>query len=269
MLEIEIILLLLFIGSIAGFVAGLFGIGGGIIVIPITLWVLDLQNIDAGHIQHIAIGTSFFVMMFTTFISSWAQFKQNAIRWDILKSMVPGLVFGSVIGSFLASRIPSQNLQIVFIFFSYLVAVKTLIGFNPKNSWDLPKPLGIASVGTFIGSVSSFLGIGGGILNVPFMLSCKVSIKEAIGTSASLSWVVAFMGSLSYFFLGMQTPNLPEYTIGFCYLPIAITLTITTTLFAPLGVKMAHKFSPRLLQTIFAILLLVITSQILFKWVID
>lgn len=269
MLDIEIILLLLFVGSIAGFVAGLFGIGGGIIVIPITLWVLDLQNIDAEHIQHIAIGTSFFVMMFTTLISSWAQFKQNAIRWDILKSMAPGLIGGSIIGSALASRIPSQNLQIVFIIFSYLVAFKTLVGYNPKTSWSLPKSTGLVGVGSFIGSISSFLGIGGGILNVPFMLSCKVPIKEAVGTSASLSWVVAFMGSLSYLILGIQTTDLPNYTVGFCYLPIAITLTISTTLFAPLGVKMAHKIQPKLLQTIFGVLLLIITSQILLKWIIN
>lgn len=249
--------------------AGLFGIGGGIIVIPVTLWVLDIQNIEVEQIQHIAIGTSFFVMMFTTLISSWAQYRQNAIRWSILKPMVPGLIMGSVLGSFLASLIPSHSLQLLFVVFSYLVAIKTLIGFNPKTSWNLPKPIGISAVGTFIGSISSFLGIGGGILNVPFMLSCKVPIKEAVGTSASLSWVVAFMGSISYFILGMQTPDLPDYTIGFCYLPIAISLTITTSLFAPIGVRMAHKISPRLLQTIFGILLLVISSQILFKWVIN
>lgn len=269
MLDIQLILLLLISGSIAGFIAGLFGIGGGIIVIPVTLWVLNSQQVNQEHIQHIAIGTSFTVMLFTTFVSSLAQYKQKAILWSVLKPMAPGIILGSFTGSFLASYIPSKNLQVVFIAFCYLIALRTLLGFKAKSSWSLPGKAGLFGVSSSIGTLSSLLGIGGGILNVPFMLASKIPIKQAIGTSAALSWTISLIGVISYLILGLKTPNLPEGTLGFCYLPIAITLAITTSLFAPLGVKLAHKLPSKFLQSLFAILILVVSTQILFKWVIN
>lgn len=268
MLELEIILLLLLAGSAAGLIAGLFGVGGGIVVIPVTLWVLDIQGVSSEYIQHLAIGTSFFVMMFTTFVSSWGHYRKKSIRWDILKPMVPGIILGSVGGSLLASLIPSRGLQYVFIIFAYAISLKTLIGFNPKSSWSLPGAAGIFGIGSFIGSVSSLLGIGGGVFNVPFMLSCKVPVKQAIGTSAALSWGIAITGAISYLVSGLKVDNLPEGSLGFCYLPIALVLVVTTSIFAPLGVRLAHRLSSERLQIVFGILLFAVTTQILFKWVL-
>jgi uncharacterized membrane protein YfcA len=267
-LELELILFLLLAGSAAGLIAGLFGVGGGIVVIPVTLWILDTQSVDSTYIQHLAIGTSFSVMIFTTFFSSWGHFRKKAIRWDILKPMIPGIILGSIGGSLLASFIPSKGLQYVFVVFAYGVSLKTLIGFNPKSSWSLPKPPGIFGVGSLIGSISSLLGIGGGVFNVPFMLSCKVPVKEAIGTSAALSWGIAFTGAISYLFSGLKVDTLPAGSLGFCYLPIALVLVITTSIFAPLGVRLAHRWSSERLQIVFGILLLVVTTQMLLKWLL-
>lgn len=268
MLDIQLILLLLLAGSIAGFIAGLFGVGGGIIVVPVTLWVLNTQYVESEYIQHIAVGTSLSVMVFTTSMSSWGHYKQKAIEGKVFRNMAPGIVIGSFIGSMLASFIPSKGLQIVFIIFSYLISVKTLVGFKPESSWNLPRPAGIFGVGSLIGSMSSLLGIGGGVFNVPFLLACKVPIKKAVGTSSTLSWAVAVSGAASYLWSGLQVADLPPGTFGFCYLPVAITLVITTTLFAPLGVKLTHVLPPKVMQIIFGLLLLVISTQILFEWVI-
>ena len=266
--EPEIVFLLLLAGCAAGLIAGLFGVGGGIVVIPVTLWVLDLQGIPVDYMQHLAIGTSFSVMMFTTFMSSWGHYRKKAIRWDILKPMIPGIIIGSIGGSLLASHIPSKGLQYLFIVFAYGVALKTLIGFKPKSSRSLPGTPGILGVGALIGSVSSLLGIGGGVFNVPFMLSCRVPVKQAIGTSAALSWGIALTGTISYLISGLQVENLPEGTLGFCYLPIALILIVTTSIFAPMGVKLAHRLSSERLQIVFGLLLLAVTTQILFKWVL-
>lgn len=268
MLDIQLILLLLLAGSIAGFIAGLFGVGGGIIVIPVTLWILKNQQIESEYIQHIALGTSLTVMVFTTFVSSFGHYRKKAIDTGILKSMAPGIIVGSIIGSMLASSIPSESLQIAFIIFAYFIAIKTLVGFNPKSSWHLPKPIGIFGVGSIIGGLSGMLGIGGGVFNVPFLLACKVPVQKAIGTSAALSWAVAISGAISYLWSGLQVVDLPEGTYGFCYLPVAITLIITTSIFAPLGVRLTHKLSPKLMRIIFGLMLLAISTKILFDWVI-
>lgn len=268
MLDIQLILLLLLTGSLAGFIAGLFGVGGGIIVIPVTLWVLNNQNIESEYIQHIAVGTSLTVMVFTTFMSSWGHYRKKAIDTVILKNMAPGIIVGTITGSMLASYIPSEHLQIVFIVFAYLVSIKTLVGFNPNSKWNLPKPAGIFGVGSVIGSISGLLGIGGGVFNVPFLLVCKVPVKKAIGTSAALSWAVAVSGAATYLWRGMQVTDLPEGTFGFCYLPIAIALVIAASIFAPLGAKLAHALPAKLMRIIFGLMLLVISTQILFRWVL-
>lgn len=268
MLDFQLILLLLLAGSMAGFIAGLFGVGGGIIVVPVTLWVLNSQNIESEYIQHIAVGTSLTVMVFTTFMSSWGHYRKKAIQVDVFKSMAPGIVIGTLTGSMLASSIPSKSLQVVFICFAYLVSVKTLIGFNPNSRWNLPKPAGIFGVGSLFGAVSGLLGIGGGVFNVPFLLLCKVPIKKAIGTSATLSWSVAISGAIGYLWSGLQVETLPEGTLGFCYVPVAVTLIITTSIFAPIGVKLAHALPAKTMQIIFGLLLLAMSTQMLFKWII-
>ncbi len=268
MLDIQLILFLLLAGSIAGFLAGLFGIGGGIIVIPVTLWVLKVQHIESEYIQHIAVGTSLTVMVFTTFVSSLGHYRKKAINLQVFRSMAPGIIIGSITGSLLARSIPSQSLQIVFIVFAYFISIKTLVGFNPNSSWNLPKPAGIFGVGSLIGGLSGLLGIGGGVFNVPFLLACKVPVRNAVGTSSALSWSVAISGAASYLWTGLKVSGLPEGTFGFCYLPVAITLIITTSIFAPLGVRLTHALPVKLMRMIFGLMLMAISTQILFEWVI-
>lgn len=268
MLDIQMIVFLLLAGSIAGFLAGLFGIGGGIIVIPVTLWVLNSQQIESEYIQHMAVATSLLVMVFTTAVSAWGHYRKKAINWSVFRNMAPGIIIGSIIGSLLASYISSKGLQIAFIVFAYSIAIKTIIGFKPGSSWHLPKPIGIFGIGSVIGSLSGLLGIGGGVFNVPFLLACKEPIKKAVGTSAALSWSIALFGAISYTYSGLQVDDLPSGTFGFSYLPVAATLIITTTLFAPLGVKISHKISSKILQIVFGILLLIVATQILLEWVV-
>ncbi len=264
MWNIEMILVMLAVGSIAGFIAGLLGIGGGMIIVPVVLWVLQMKGLGSiEHAQHLAVGTSFAIMVFTTFSSVMAQQRKGSVDWAVVRRMAPGMVVGVIIGSMLAKRLSNEALQVFFIVFVVLVALKTLTDAKPKPTRSLPGPAGLAAVGSLFGMASSWVGIGGGSLSVPFMLYCNVPVRTAVGTSAGLAWPIAVAGAVGYLYSGWNVAGLPEGTLGFWYLPAVAVLSVATMLFAPLGVKAAHKLPPEKLKLAFGLLLLVIAARML------
>ena len=264
MWNIEMILVMLAVGSFAGFVAGLLGIGGGMIIVPVVLWVLQMKGLGGiEHAQHLAVGTSFAIMVFTTFSSVMAQQRKGSVDWAVVRRMAPGMVAGVMIGSMLAKRLSNEALQIFFIVFVVLVALKTLTDAKPKPTRSLPGPAGLGAVGSLFGMASSWVGIGGGSLSVPFMLYCNVPVRTAVGTSAGLAWPIAVAGAVGYLYSGWNVAGLPEGTLGFWYLPAVAVLSVATMLFAPLGVKAAHKLPPEKLKLAFGVLLLVIAARML------
>jgi hypothetical protein len=264
MWNIEMILVMLAVGSIAGFIAGLLGIGGGMIIVPVVLWVLQMKGLGGiEHAQHLAVGTSFAIMVFTTFSSVMAQQRKGSVDWAVVRRMAPGMVVGVMIGSMLAKRLSNEALQVFFIVFVVLVALKTLTDAKPKPTRSLPGPAGLAAVGSLFGMASSWVGIGGGSLSVPFMLYCNVPVRTAVGTSAGLAWPIAVAGAVGYLYSGWNVAGLPEGTLGFWYLPAVAVLSVATMLFAPLGVKAAHKLPPEKLKLAFGLLLLVIAARML------
>ncbi|KLT72474.1 membrane protein [Neisseria arctica] len=266
MWTIEIILAMLAVGAFAGFIAGLLGIGGGMIIVPVVLWVLQLQGLQGlSHAQHIAVGTSFAVMVFTTFSSVLAQNRKGAVDWHIVRNMAPGMVAGVVLGAILAQFISNRALQIFFVVFTVVIALRTLANVKPKPSRHLPERMGLSGVGALFGLISSWVGIGGGSLSVPFMLYCNVPVHRAVGTSAGLAWPIAVAGALGYLISGWGVAGLPAGSLGFWYLPAVVVLSVATVLFAPLGVKVSHKLPSEKLKLAFGLLLLVIAAQMLWK----
>ena len=262
MLELNILIPLLIVGCIGGFLAGLLGVGGGLIIVPVIVWVLHASHFDGEHIQQIAIGTSLAVMVFTSFSSVLAQNKKGAVRWDIVKGMAPTMVIGTLIGCAIAGYVPSKALQWFFVIFAYLVALQSAVRFAPKSTRQMPGMLGRGTAGTLIGMVSSWVGIGGGSMSVPFMTWCNVPIRNAIGTSAALGWPIAVSGAIGYIVSGMAvSTELPAGSWGFVYMPAALTLVVATTLCAPLGVKVAHKLPPAKLKIAFGLLLFTMATQ--------
>ncbi len=266
-MEAEIIILLLLTGSFAGFLAGLLGIGGGLVVVPIVLWVANFQELPAEHVQHIAVGTSFGVMIFTTLASMITQQKQKAIDWTITKFMVGGSVLGTILGSIVASYISGKNLQILFVIFCYIVAFKVFIKKedSKKNKPDI-KPLKMSSFGGFVGFISSILGIGGGVLNVPFLIHNNITIEKAVGISSAISFFIGTFGFIGYTYSGWNIEGLPPYSFGYCNIPIAVCLAVTSIIFAPIGVKTSHKLPKKVLQTSFSILMMVVATKILMNY---
>ncbi|ASK26784.1 sulfite exporter TauE/SafE family protein [Neisseria chenwenguii] len=257
---------LLAAGGAAGFLAGLFGVGGGTIIVPIVLWVLQLQN-AGGHpyAQHLAIGTSFAVMVFTTLSSVYAQHKKRSIDWQTVLRMSPGMIAGVLLGAVSAKFIPTYGLQIFFIVFLLAIAIKTLTGANPKPSRRLPRTGGLTAVGIVFGTASSWVGIGGGSLSVPFLMYCNMEAHKAIGTSSGLAWPIAVAGTTGYLVMGWNVSDLPAGSLGFLYLPAVAVLSIATVACAPLGVKTAHKLPAKKLKTAFGILLLLIALNMALK----
>lgn len=268
-MELSVIFALLAAGGFAGFLAGLFGVGGGTIIVPLVLWVLQIQHYgEHPYSQHLAIGTSFAVMAFTTLSSMVAQHRKQAVDWQTVFAMTPGMLAGVLLGAVSAKYIPAHGLQIFFVVFILLIAVKTLADAKPKPSRGLPGKTALSAVGVLFGTISSWVGIGGGSLSVPFLLYCNVEPHKAIGTSSGLAWPIALAGTAGYLYSGWSIPDLPHGTFGFLYLPAVAVLSVSTMLFAPLGVKAAHRLPPKQLKLAFGILLLLIALRMLWK-VID
>ena len=201
-------------GTVVGILAGLFGIGGGLVIVPMLIYVFSLQNIPNELTMHLALGTSLASIIFTSISSFLAHHKRGAVHWDIVKKIVVGIFTGTFLGSCIASRLSTDFLKIFFVIFLYFVATQLLLNKKPKPGREIPGPLGMFGTGNIIGMFSSLVGIGGGTLSVPFMLWCNINAHHAIGTSAAIGLPIAFAGAVGYIFNGWNVPNLPPYSLG-------------------------------------------------------
>jgi uncharacterized membrane protein YfcA len=263
MTSFEFMLLYLIAGSIAGFLAGLLGIGGGVIIVPILMFIFTAQHFPADHIIHIAIGTSFASIMFTAISSLREHHAHGAVNWNIVKHITPGILIGTLAGTFLVAQLSASMLKGIFIVFVFYVATQLLLNFNAKPMRKLPGSLGMFTAGGIIGIVSSFIGIGGGALSVPFMTWSNIKMHNAIGTSAAIGFPIAVAGTFGYVINGLKIDNLPEWSLGFVHLPSLAGLVVATIFTAPLGARAAHKMPVPMLKKIFAGFLYVIGFKLL------
>ena len=266
MWQIETIIMLLLAGSLTGFIAGLLGLGGGLLIVPVVLWALQMHGFGASeHVQHLAVGTSFAVMVFTSFSSARAQHKKGAVDWQVFARMAPGMVVGVALGAVVARYLPNKGMQVFFAVFCAVIAFRSLMNIQPKPTHHLPGAKGLAAFGGLFGLLSSWIGIGGGSLSVPFLVSRNVPMHHAVGTSSALGWPVALVGSVGYLAAGWSSEHLPPGAWGFIYLPAVVILAAATLFFAPLGVKMSHKLPPAQLKKAFGILLLLIAIKMFWQ----
>ncbi len=258
-------------GAVAGVLAGLLGVGGGIIIVPILSLIFPLLAIPPDMIHHLALGTSLASIMVTSISSAKSHHAKGAVRWDIVKAITPGILLGTFAGGLVATHIPSSYLKVVFIIFLYFVALNMLL--QKKNVTEnsaeyqekLPSPLGISSVGTGIGLISSFVGIGGGTMSVPFMDFCKIPLRTAVGTSAAIGFPIAVAGTLGYITGGYSVENLPPYTLGYVHLLAFAGLAAASFFTAPLGAKLAHSLPVPTLKRFFALFLICVASRMLWN----
>ena len=251
------------VGAVAGILAGLLGIGGGLVIVPMLVFCLTRQGISGQMIMHLALGTSMASIMFTAVSSFWSHHRRGAVKWIVVRRIVLGIFVGTFLGACVAARLSTPILKGFFVVFLYYVGIQMLTGKKPKPGRRLPERTGMFGVGNLIGVVSSLVGIGGGTLSVPFMAWCNVPLHQAIGTSAAIGFPIAVAGTFGYIYNGLMLTDLPEYALGYVYLPALAGLIVTSVLTAPLGVRLAHSLPVDRLKRIFAVLLLVVGTRML------
>ena len=253
------------LGALTGFLAGLFGVGGGLVLVPVLLMLFDAQHFAAEHTLHLALGTSMATIIFTSLSSLRKHNQHGAVNWQVVRRITPGILFGTALGALLASSIPARGLGIFFTLFVYFVAAQILLGKNPHPSRQLPGAAGMTLAGTFTGWISSLVSIGGGALIVPFLIWCNVPLHHAIGTASAIGFPIAIGGTLGYIAVGAHIETLPELHLGYVYLPALFWVSLASVLTAPLGAKTVHRIQMELLRKLFAVLLIVLATKLLWK----
>lgn len=260
----EILISFLTLGIASGILAGLLGVGGGLVVVPALAVLFTLEGFDASIIMHMAIGTSLATIVSTAISSIYAHQRYENIQWKIVWLLSPGLIMGALLGTLLAKQMDSSLLKIIFASFVILVAIQMAFKLLPASKKLFPAKAILHMAGIVIGSLSSLVGIGGGSLSVPFLVWCNVSMKKAIATSAACGLPIALAGAVGFVLTGWQAPLLPSYSSGYLYWPAALAISITSVLFAPLGAKLTQHFPVLLLKRLFALFLLLVGIKMLF-----
>ncbi len=260
---LAILLPYLGVGAVAGVLAGLMGIGGGLVIVPMLVFCLAREHISNEFIMHLALGTSMASIIFTSVSSSMAHHRRGAVHWQTVRRITPGILVGTFLGSCVAARMSNGLLKGFFVIFLYYVAAQMLIDRKPKPSRELPGQFAMFGMGNVIGAVSSLVGIGGGTLSVPFMIWCNVPLHHAIGTSAAIGFPIAIAGTAGYIVNGMQVAGLPDLSLGYIYLPALAGIVAASVFTAPLGVRLAHCLPVPQLKRVFAVLLIAVATKML------
>lgn len=256
-------LLYVALGSVAGVLAGLLGVGGGILIVPALSVLFAWQQVPATFTLHLALGTSLASIVFTSLSSVRAHHERGAVDWRVLRRVTPGIVVGTLLGSAVAARLSARLLAVFFVVFLYYVAAQMLLDVRPKPSRQLPGAGGMFGAGSLIGGVSSLVGIGGGSMSVPFLVWCNVSVRSAIGTSAAIGFPIALAGAVGYVANGLAVPALPPHSLGFVYLPALVGVAFASMATAPLGARLAHALPVTSLKRLFALLLAGMATKML------
>ncbi|WOT04349.1 sulfite exporter TauE/SafE family protein [Shewanella youngdeokensis] len=240
------------LGSIIGFMAGLLGIGGGLIAVPALLYFLPNVGVPFEHLPHVAIATSLAAIILTSLSSALAHNKRGNIPWGLFKPMLPGFVVGAICSGFVSKLIDASNLQQAFAFFVVLMALQMAFPIKPSANESMPKAAFLFIAAAVIALIAGLMGIGGGVLLVPFLTWCGLQMRNAVGFAAATGLLIALFGSIGYSLAGWNLTALPQGTFGFIYVPALVGIVITSMLTAPLGAKAATKWPTALLKKIFA-----------------
>jgi len=255
----------LLLGLCAGVIAGLLGVGGGLVMVPFLTWAFLEQGFPAHYNMHMALGTSLAIIVLTSVSSLRAHHAHGAVRWAAVRRISPGIILGTVAGALAAAHLSDRGLKWFFTLFLAYAATQMLLGFKPAAQRDLPGWPGMTVAGGVIGLVSSWVGIGGGTLSVPFLTWCNVRFQEAIGTSSAIGLPIALSGLAGYALAGWQVPGLPAYSLGFVYLPALCAVAAGSVLSAPWGARLTHRLPVARLKRIFAALLYLIAARMAYS----
>ncbi len=251
-------------GALAGLVAGLFGLGGGVVLVPVLLFLFARQGFPPQCIPIAAVATSLATVVVTAAASVWAHQRLGSLDWNAVGRLLPGIVLGSMFGAWLAERLPGGWLKTLFAVYLLVVAGQMIRRWQPEPGAAQPRSWIMLGAGGAIGTLSAMLGIGGGTLTVPFLIRCACPMRVAVAVSTACGLPIALAGTLSYTVLSWDAPDLPPGSIGYVYLPAFFGIVATSILTAPFGARLAHRLSAEVLKRLFAGVLVLISLKILY-----
>lgn len=249
------LLLYLGLGTIAGILAGLFGVGGGLIIVPALVFSFTTQGFSESVLTQMALGSSLATIIFTSINAVRAHAKRQAVLWPIAGWMSLGILIGAALGALTASSLQGALLQKIIGLFALLMAAQMFFNLAPKTRKPIPNSAGLAFSGSLIGWASAIFGIGGGSLSVPFLSWRSIPIQQAVATSSACGFPIACAGTLGFMWVGWQQPELPQWSFGYLYLPAVVGIASTSMFTAHIGARWAHRLSPVVLKRLFSVLL--------------
>jgi uncharacterized protein len=258
--------LYLLAGGFVGFLAGLLGIGGGMMLVPMLTALYSAQNFAPDHLVHLALGTGMASVIFTSSSSVRSHHAKGGVDWDIVKRMVLPMILGTLISSFASGWINQKTLALGFVAIVYGGAYQIYTGKKPSAEKTMPSTPWLWVFGLPIGFICGFVSAGGTFLTVPLMLYFGVPMRTAVGTGAALGVPVAVFGAMGFIMSGWKIPGLPEPHLGFVYLPALLALVLVSMLTAPYGANLAHRLPTQTLKKVFACSLFLVATRMLIKY---
>jgi len=257
---------LLALGVTAGFLAGLLGIGGGMLMVPFLTLILAARGVDPALAVKMAVATSMATILFTSLSSLRAHHGHGAVRWPLVRGLAPGIVLGGLAGGGgVFALLKGEGLAVLFAGFVGFSALQMLRGGKPSPHREMPGLVGQTAVGGGIGLVSGLVGAGGAFLSVPFMVWCNVPLRHAVGTSAALGFPIALASTAGYLIAGRSLPTALPGAVGYLYLPALVIIAGASVMLAPWGARTAHRIDVKSLRRAFAGLLLVLAGTMLVR----
>lgn len=254
------------LGLSTGFLAGLLGIGGGMLMVPFITIILSARSVGPDLAVKMAIATSMATIIFTSISSVRAHHKRGAVRWELVKGLAPGIILGGFIASLgVFALLKGSSLAMFFAVFVSFSATQMFLDKKPAPTRQVPGTAGLIGAGGVIGFLSGLVGAGGGFISVPFMTWCNVAIHNAVATSAALGLPIALANVIGYVVAGQSVQNLPPYSFGYIWLPALAVIATCSVLTAPLGAKAAHMLPVKQLKRVFASILYLLAAYMLYK----
>lgn len=262
----SLVLALVALGSASGFLAGLLGIGGGMVMVPFITVIMSRQGVSSDLAIKMALATSMAAIIFTSVSSVRAHHKRKAVRWDIVKVLTVGIVVGAAIASVgIFNVLQGRSLALFFALFVGFSATQLFLDKKPAPNRSLPGPFGLVSAGAVIGMVSGLVAAGGAFMSIPFMIWCNVPLIQAVATSAALGFPIALANVIGYSASGLMLTGLPPYSFGYIWLPALAVIVACSMMTAPWGVKAAHTLPVARLKRVFAVVLYLLAAYMLYR----
>ncbi len=262
-MALSVVGIYLLLGAVAGLLAGLLGVGGGLIIVPALAWIFTQQGYQPEIIMHMAVATSLATIVLTSLSSMRAHHKKGSVHWPVFVRLSPGIVLGALAGAGIVDYLPTRALQIFFALFVFAVAAQLMMNLRPPRTHRVTGRISPYFAGSGIGLISTIVGIGGGSLTVPWLLWNQFSVREAVATSSACGLPIALAGVTGFMIIGADTGI--EYSWGYIYWPAFILISATSIFFAPAGAALAHKIDGQKLKWVFALFLGVVGILMLFR----